>query len=61
MLVSRSTVRVVTLGKQLLAKYHKLPARLTLTPTDDKTATAARSITITPGKPAKPKAKRQHR
>jgi DNA-binding beta-propeller fold protein YncE len=52
-----STTLTVTLsktGKQLLAKYHKLPVKLTLTPTGSVAPIAAKAITITPTKP-KPK------
>ena len=48
-----STTLTITLnsaGKQLLAKYHKLPAKLTLTPTGEKTATATKTVTITRSK-----------
>ena len=34
-------------GKKLLVTYHKLPAKLTLTPTESTTAVAAKTVTIT--------------
>jgi 6-phosphogluconolactonase len=34
-------------GKGLLAKYHKLPAKLTVTPTGSKTAIATKTVTFT--------------
>ena len=48
-----STTLTITLdatGKQLLARYRKLPAKLTVTPTASKTAAATKTVTITPRK-----------
>ncbi len=44
-------------ARRLLAKYHKLPAKMTLTPSGSKTAAATISVTI---KPSKPKPKHHH-
>ncbi len=44
------TITLNATGRQLLAKYHRLPAELTLTPPGTKSAVASRTIKITPGK-----------
>jgi len=48
------TIKLDATGKQLLAKYHKLPAKLAVTPSASNAATATKTVTFTPSK-AKPK------
>jgi hypothetical protein len=48
------TLTLNSRGKQLLAEYHKLPAKLTLTPTGARIAVATKTVKITLDK-AKPK------
>ncbi len=48
------TITLNATARRLLAEYHKLPAKLSLTPTGIMTATTTANVTI---KPAKPKAK----
>ena len=57
------TIKLDSTGKQLLAKYRKLPAKLTLTPTGEKASTAKKTILITrsKAKAKQRKAKAKHR